>query len=112
MRFILQNTIPLSCTIGFWHHWHHPEDTSLDGKLFESRVQDMVMYSQLGAAPITSRLQTKCTVKRCKTSIIVHCLTHKLNTVKQFIIGDDLIGEIGEFKKFAKINRHQNKIKT
>ena len=30
------------------------------------------------------------------------------NTVKRLIIGDDLFGEIGEFKKFAKINRHQN----
>ena len=30
-------------------------------------------------------------------------------TVKQLIIGDDLFGEIGEFKKFAKINLHQNK---
>ena len=30
------------------------------------------------------------------------------STVKRLIIGDDLFGEIGEFKKFAKINRHQN----
>ena len=30
-------------------------------------------------------------------------------TVKQLIIGDDLFGEIGELKKIAKINCHQNK---
>ena len=30
-------------------------------------------------------------------------------TVKQLIIGDNLFGEIGEFKKVAKSNRHQNK---
>ena len=30
-------------------------------------------------------------------------------TVKRLITGDDLFGEIGEFKKFAKFNRHQNK---
>ena len=28
-------------------------------------------------------------------------------TVKQLIIGDDLFGEIGEFRKFAKINHRQ-----
>ena len=33
-----------------------------------------------------------------------HCKTY---TVKRLIIGDDLSGEIGEFKKFAKISRRQ-----
>ena len=30
-------------------------------------------------------------------------------TVKRLIIGDNLFGGIGEFKKITKINRHQNK---
>ena len=33
----------------------------------------------------------------------------RLHTVKQYIIGEDLFGEIGELKKIAKINSHQMK---
>ena len=36
-------------------------------------------------------------------------MLEKSYTVKRLIIGEDLFGEIGEFKKFAKISRRQIK---